>query len=475
MFISQHHRSIVKFAILSIVLGSNFLSNSIAQTQSSSVEMTHDKGVQLINGDGVPVDLVKGRYYIHQSAVQGYPLGQLHLGILFYFGDGGIQNTACAQWWLEKASHAKGEVHDLAKNFLAEIRAETAMLSPASRALIAEPDLKLCQQLPEMTNKGIGSNPFKIEPIRQPKIDLALVQNAIISVPKFNPTLAPLRYEQFQQKFSTLPSFIEVIRASGYLYHDALNQLSEHGKLLAHHIFSHQQKEETQIANHLPVEPLQPVEVARNLPKKSAQTTTLEPSLSEQQGEPANNATRQSKRLAQGVIEGEGVVSDPIVEPLRYDDEQTPETKLIDLAATLRKLPENKILHVTMKPEEETAKQDNSSAMVKTAKVENKPSSTISPVYNLGGELRTASALHYTLQLGSASSPSGLYDQARRHKLSNYLVYETVRNGRQWYVLVYGEFANLSSAKRALKTLPAAIQRDKPWVRSLRHVQSELH
>lgn len=90
MFISQHHRSIVKFAILSIALGSSFLSNSIAQTQSSSVEMTHDKGVQLINGDGVPVDLVKGRYYIHQSAVQGYPLGQLHLGILFW------------RWWNTK-------------------------------------------------------------------------------------------------------------------------------------------------------------------------------------------------------------------------------------------------------------------------------------------------------------------------------------------------------------------------------------
>lgn len=54
-------------------------------------------------------------------------------------------------------------------------------------------------------------------------------------------------------------------------------------------------------------------------------------------------------------------------------------------------------------------------------------------------------------------------------------MYETVRHGRQWYVLVYGEFSNIASAKRALKNLPSAIQRDKPWVRSLRHVQSELH
>ena len=125
MFISQHHCSIAKFAILSTVFAGAVVCQSVAQAQRTPVEIIHDMGVQLINGDGVPVDLIKGRYYIHQSAIRGYPLGQLHLGILFYFGDGGVQNTACAQWWLEKALQAEGEVHDIAKDFLSDIQKET--------------------------------------------------------------------------------------------------------------------------------------------------------------------------------------------------------------------------------------------------------------------------------------------------------------------------------------------------------------
>ncbi|MTB66952.1 fimbria/pilus periplasmic chaperone [Providencia sp. wls1943] len=94
---------------------------------------------------------------------------------------------------------------------------------------------------------------------------------------------------------------------------------------------------------------------------------------------------------------------------------------------------------------------------------------------NLGGDIRSASSRHYTLQLGSAASAEGLYEQARRHKLSNYLVYETVRNNRQWYVLVYGEYPSIRSAKHAIQNLPSAFQRDKPWVCSIQHVQSELN
>ncbi|MTB31394.1 SPOR domain-containing protein, partial [Providencia alcalifaciens] len=114
--------------------------------------------------------------------------------------------------------------------------------------------------------------------------------------------------------------------------------------------------------------------------------------------------------------------------------------------------------------------------------VPSKPLEAIIPVTknasvstNLGGDIRSISSRHYTLQLGSAASAEGLYEQARRHKLSNYLVYETVRNNRQWYVLVYGEYPSIRSAKHAIHNLPSAFQRDKPWVRSIQHVQSELN
>nr|WP_230089688.1 hypothetical protein [Providencia stuartii] len=60
MFISQHHCSIAKFAILSTVFAGAVVCQSVAQAQRTPVEIIHDMGVQLINGDGVPVDLIKG-------------------------------------------------------------------------------------------------------------------------------------------------------------------------------------------------------------------------------------------------------------------------------------------------------------------------------------------------------------------------------------------------------------------------------
>lgn len=91
------------------------------------------------------------------------------------------------------------------------------------------------------------------------------------------------------------------------------------------------------------------------------------------------------------------------------------------------------------------------------------------------GDLRSAPSRYYTLQIGSAGSAKGLYERARRHKLRNYRVYKTVRSGRQWYVLVYGVYPTMRAAKQALTVLPQEIQKDKPWIRSLKQVQAELH
>lgn len=130
------------------------------------------------------------------------------------------------------------------------------------------------------------------------------------------------------------------------------------------------------------------------------------------------------------------------------------------------------------------SEQKNDAELVESVPIEmpSKPREVTIPVTkntsvptNLGGDIRFASSRHYTLQLGSASSAEGLYAQARRHKLSNYLVYDTVRNGRQWYVLVYGEYPTMRAAKQALIALPRGIQKDKPWIRSLKQVQSELY
>lgn len=86
------------------------------------LEQIHDLGVQFINGDGIPIDLAKGRYYIQQSALLGYPLGQYHFGVLFFTGEGGTRNSECATWWLEKAIKANNEVREMAQQALNDIQ-----------------------------------------------------------------------------------------------------------------------------------------------------------------------------------------------------------------------------------------------------------------------------------------------------------------------------------------------------------------
>lgn len=309
-----------------------------------SLEQIHDLGVQSINGDGVPVNLAKGRYYIQQSALQGYPLGQYHLGILFFTGEGGPQNTACAIWWLEKAIAANNEVSERAQQALNDIQEDITVTTKAV-------DEQRCQQYSYNLVSLPSNEPVHAEPH----------VNAIELSEKGNRALL-----------------------------EALKNRPPHRIYITLRLL---QNELTKI--------WQPI---------------------------AENRERLMLAAAQKVHIKQQV---PLV-----INEMVPDEPIV-------------VTHpVTKNTSEHT---------------------------NLGGNIRSSPSHYYTLQLGSASRAEGLYERARRHKLSNYLVYETVRNGQQWYVLVYGEYPTMNAAKQALIALPLGLQKDKPWIRSLKQVQSELH
>ncbi|PKH23859.1 cell division protein DamX [Enterobacterales bacterium CwR94] len=79
----------------------------------------------------------------------------------------------------------------------------------------------------------------------------------------------------------------------------------------------------------------------------------------------------------------------------------------------------------------------------------------------------------YTLQLSSASRSDTLNAWAKKQNLSGYHVYKTTRNGQPWYVLVSGSYASSADAKRAVSTLPAEVQAQKPWVKPVSQVKKE--
>lgn len=115
-----------------------------------------------------------------------------------------------------------------------------------------------------------------------------------------------------------------------------------------------------------------------------------------------------------------------------------------------------------------------------------KPSTTSTTVYTPpasgksgavagnAGSLKTAPGSHYTLQLSSASRSDTLNAFAKQQNLPHYMVYETKRDGKPWFVLVSGNYASSAEAKRAIATLPAEVQAKKPWVRPVQQVQQDL-
>ncbi|MFC0227790.1 SPOR domain-containing protein [Serratia aquatilis] len=88
--------------------------------------------------------------------------------------------------------------------------------------------------------------------------------------------------------------------------------------------------------------------------------------------------------------------------------------------------------------------------------------------------IKSAPGNHFTLQLSGASRSDTLNAFAKQQNLQHFMVYETKRDGKPWFVLVSGNYASSAEAKRAIASLPADVQAKKPWVRPVHQVQQDL-
>ncbi|WON76738.1 SPOR domain-containing protein [Serratia sp. UGAL515B_01] len=90
------------------------------------------------------------------------------------------------------------------------------------------------------------------------------------------------------------------------------------------------------------------------------------------------------------------------------------------------------------------------------------------------GSIKSAPGSHFTLQLSSASRSDTLNAFAKQQNLQHFMVYQTKRDGKPWFVLVSGDYASSAEAKRAIASLPADVQAKKPWVRPVHQVQQDF-
>ena len=95
---------------------------------------------------------------------------------------------------------------------------------------------------------------------------------------------------------------------------------------------------------------------------------------------------------------------------------------------------------------------------------------------NQEGWLWSQNPSHYTLQLAAGTDKKAIAAFIKRYKLEGKAVYfHRLRDGKDWYILVYGSYPGYSKAKQAIATLPPAIQKSKPWPRNFSAIHAELN
>lgn len=72
----------------------------------------------------------------------------------------------------------------------------------------------------------------------------------------------------------------------------------------------------------------------------------------------------------------------------------------------------------------------------------------------------------FSIQLSASTSLEGLKKLVKKHNITNYQIYETKRNNAKWFILVNGTYDSAAEAKKAINSLPDALKKDKPWVKS---------
>ncbi len=89
--------------------------------------------------------------------------------------------------------------------------------------------------------------------------------------------------------------------------------------------------------------------------------------------------------------------------------------------------------------------------------------------------LRRQNPRHYTLQLLAGRNKDTIQDFIRLHGPADGAVYfRTIREGKDWYALVYNSYSNKADALAALNKLPSAWRKYRPWMRSFSSIQKEL-
>ena len=79
------------------------------------------------------------------------------------------------------------------------------------------------------------------------------------------------------------------------------------------------------------------------------------------------------------------------------------------------------------------------------------------------------------VQLAGLSDKGVLNRYLQRHQLTDKArIYQSIRNGKPWYVVTLGPFTDMNEARSAIGQLSDALQDTRPWAKSVKAIQSEI-
>lgn len=117
----------------------------------------------------------------------------------------------------------------------------------------------------------------------------------------------------------------------------------------------------------------------------------------------------------------------------------------------------------------------NQSQLVKEKAYVHKTKSNVALAALNSSQLISANPQHFTLQLIGLSSEAAMREFIATNDLGKQAVYyHSHLNNKDWYVLLYGQYASSEAAKAALDSLPATVKSQHPWVRTMANVQISL-
>lgn len=116
--------------------------------------------------------------------------------------------------------------------------------------------------------------------------------------------------------------------------------------------------------------------------------------------------------------------------------------------------------------------------MVKEAPVAEKDKTSLNQKFSKEEEhLLSSNKSHYTLQLLGARKPESIKAFIQKHALNDKAYsFKTTRAGKDWYVVVYGDYPSAKEAKAAIDGIPDSLKKDnlQPWVREFQGVHEDI-